>query len=185
MTIMAPTNILWRRTQLCPACVAAWPPPTTVPSPTPEPPGPRRRAATSLEHDVREEEVGSGSGSRLPVVGSTRLVFIHAQFSASNSGHSALNLTPPSPALTAPTPLALGFTPAASLSKLPPPVLFHQRVLAAAHLLSVSVACTEPVVISSLVIKDMSPMRMVETSQAGLNDLGWKSDIERQRRVDG
>lgn len=28
-------------------------------------------------------------------------------------------------------------------------------------------------------------MRMVETSQAGLKDLGWKSDIERQRRVDG
>lgn len=64
-------------------------------------------------------------------------------------------------------------------------MLFHQRVLAAAHLLSESVACTEPVVISSLVIKDMSPMRMVETSQAGLKDLGWKSDIERQRRVDG
>lgn len=117
MTIMAPTNILWRRIQLCPACVAAWPPPTTVPSPRPEPPGPRRRAATSLEHEVRGEEfeeVGSGSGSRLPVVGSTRLVFIQPQFSVSNSGHSALNLTPPSPALTAPTPLALGFTPAAS-----------------------------------------------------------------------
>lgn len=42
----------------------------------------------------------------------------------------------------------------------------------------------EPVVISSEVMKESKPMRMVLTSQAGLKDLGWKSDIERQRRVD-
>lgn len=40
-------------------------------------------------------------------------------------------------------------------------------------------------VISSEVMKDIRPMRMVETSQAGLKDLGWKSEIERQRRVEG
>lgn len=28
-------------------------------------------------------------------------------------------------------------------------------------------------------------MRMVETSHAGLNDFGWKSDIDRHSRVDG
>ena len=28
-------------------------------------------------------------------------------------------------------------------------------------------------------------MRIVETSQAGLKDLGWKSEMLRQRRVDG
>lgn len=26
---------------------------------------------------------------------------------------------------------------------------------------------------------------MVDTSQAGLNDRGWKSEMERQRRLDG
>jgi hypothetical protein len=42
----------------------------------------------------------------------------------------------------------------------------------------------EPVVISSDVMKERRPMRMVLTSQAGLKDLGWKSEIERQRRVE-
>lgn len=42
----------------------------------------------------------------------------------------------------------------------------------------------EPVVISSEVMKESKPMRMVLTSHAGLKDLGWKSDIERQRRVE-
>ena len=28
-------------------------------------------------------------------------------------------------------------------------------------------------------------MRMVLTSHAGLKDLGWKSEMERQRRVEG
>lgn len=42
----------------------------------------------------------------------------------------------------------------------------------------------EPVVISSEVMKESRPMRMVLTSHAGLKDLGWKSDIERQRRVE-
>lgn len=42
----------------------------------------------------------------------------------------------------------------------------------------------EPVVISSEVMKERRPIRIVDTSQAGLNDLGWKSEIERQRRVE-
>lgn len=46
-------------------------------------------------------------------------------------------------------------------------------------------ADTEPVVISSDVMKERSPIRIVETSQAGLKDLGWKSEIERHRRVEG
>lgn len=64
-------------------------------------------------------------------------------------------------------------------------MLFHQRVRAAHQRRSASVACTLPVVISSEVIKDMRPIRMVETSQAGLKDLGWKSEMLRQRRVEG
>lgn len=43
----------------------------------------------------------------------------------------------------------------------------------------------DPVVISSLVMKDSRPVRIVDTSHAGLNDLGWKSEMERQRRVEG
>jgi PAS domain-containing protein len=41
-----------------------------------------------------------------------------------------------------------------------------------------------PVVISSLVIKLNSPMRIVDTSQAGLKLLGWKSEIERHNLVE-
>lgn len=43
----------------------------------------------------------------------------------------------------------------------------------------------EPVVISSLVMNDSNPVKIVETSHAGLKLLGWKSEIDRQRRVDG
>lgn len=66
----------------------------------------------------------------------------------------------------------------------PPPVEFHQRVRPAVHLRSASVAATEPVVISSEVMKERSPMRIVETSQAGLKDLGWKSEMDRHSRVE-
>lgn len=64
-------------------------------------------------------------------------------------------------------------------------MVFHQRERAANQRRSESGREREPVVISSEVMKDISPMRMVETSQAGLKDLGWKSEMERQRRVEG
>lgn len=54
----------------------------------------------------------------------------------------------------------------------PPPVEFHHFDLAAYHFLSVSDAPTLPVVISSLVIKDIRPISIVDTDQAGLKDLG-------------
>ena len=44
---------------------------------------------------------------------------------------------------------------------------------------------TEPVVISSEVMNDSRPMRIVETSHAGLKDLGWKSEMERHSRLEG
>ena len=34
-------------------------------------------------------------------------------------------------------------------------------------------------------MNDNSPIKMVETSHAGLKDLGWKSDMLRQSRDDG
>lgn len=104
---------------------------------------------------------------------------IHAQFSISSSGHSALNLAPPSPALTLPLVAGLAF------EFDPPPVVFHHRLLDARYFRSAADADTEPVVISSLVMNERRPTRMVETSHAGLNDFGWKSDIERHSRVDG
>jgi hypothetical protein len=64
-------------------------------------------------------------------------------------------------------------------------VEFHHFDLAAYHLRSVSDAPILPVVISSLVMKDIRPIRMVDTDHAGLKDLGWKSLMLRQRRVDG
>jgi len=67
----------------------------------------------------------------------------------------------------------------------PPPVEFHHRDLAAKNFRSVSLAETEPVVISSDVINESNPMRIVDTSHAGLNDRGWKSEMERQSRLDG
>jgi len=42
----------------------------------------------------------------------------------------------------------------------------------------------EPVVISSEVMKERRPIRIVETSQAGLKDFGWKSEMERHKRVE-
>ncbi|KAI4111735.1 MAG: hypothetical protein LQ345_006681, partial [Seirophora villosa] len=50
---------------------------------------------------------------------------------------------------------------------------------------SLSLARTLPVVISSLVMKLINPIRMVLTSHAGLKLLGWKSEMLRQRRVEG
>ena len=50
---------------------------------------------------------------------------------------------------------------------------------------SASVAETDPVVISSDVIKERRPMRMVDTSHAGLKDRGWKSEMDRHNRLDG
>jgi hypothetical protein len=66
-----------------------------------------------------------------------------------------------------------------------PPVEFHQREREASQRRSCSVALMLPVVISSLVMKDSRPTRMVEMPHAGLNDLGWKSLMLRHRRVDG
>lgn len=68
---------------------------------------------------------------------------------------------------------------------LPPPVVFHHLERAASQRRSGSGREREPVVISSEVMKDIRPIRMVETSQAGLKDFGWKSEMERQRRVEG
>lgn len=34
-------------------------------------------------------------------------------------------------------------------------------------------------------MKDINPIKIVDTSHAGLNDLGWKSEIVRQRRAEG
>jgi hypothetical protein len=34
-------------------------------------------------------------------------------------------------------------------------------------------------------MNDKRPIKMVETSHAGLKDFGWKSDMERQSLVDG
>lgn len=67
----------------------------------------------------------------------------------------------------------------------PPPVEFHHRVRPAAHFRSASVAPTLPVVISSLVMKERRPIRIVETSHAGLKDFGWKSLMLRHSRVEG
>ena len=170
MTSRPPTMNLFLLIQLCPASLAAWPPPTTAPNPAALPPGLLLNAAVSGEQALEDGEFGSGAA--LPVTGSIRFAFIHFQFSESSSGHSALNLTPPSPALIAPIPFVVALTPGTALLLVPPPVEFHHRVLPAAHLLSASVACTLPVVISSLVINDISPIRIVETSHAGLNDLG-------------
>ena len=71
------------------------------------------------------------------------------------------------------------------LVAVPPPVEFHHRLRSANAFRCACVPETEPVVISSLVMNDNKPMRIVETSQAGLKDLGWKSEIDRQRRVEG
>lgn len=68
---------------------------------------------------------------------------------------------------------------------LPPPVQFHQRERAACQRRSAGVEEREPAVISSLFMKESRPIRMVETLQAGLKDRGWKSEMDRQRRVDG
>jgi len=48
-----------------------------------------------------------------------------------------------------------------------------------------SVDVTEPVVISSDSIKDNKPVNMVATLQAGFQDPGWKSDIEKQIFLSG
>ena len=138
MTIRPPTINLFLLIQLWPASRAAWPPSTTAPKPAPLPPSLLLSAAVSGEHAL---EAGAfGSGTVFPVAGSIRLDFIHFQFSSSNSGHSALNLTPPSPALTAPMPFVVAVTPGTDLALVPPPVEFHQRVLPAAHFRSASVA---------------------------------------------
>jgi hypothetical protein len=71
-----------------------------------------------------------------------------------------------------PTPFAVACTPGTGLEAEPPPVEFHHLDLAACHLRSVSVALTLPVVISSLVINDINPINIVDTSHAGLKDFG-------------
>jgi len=168
------TRSLCLRSQPCPASRAACPPSTTTPKAA-LPLGLLPKAAACGEHDG-----APGSGMRSPVRVSILFSSIHFQFSLSSSGHSALNFAPPSPALMLP----FWLTPAARVCD-PPPVEFHHLVRPANHFLSASVAPTLPVVISSLVIKERRPIRIVETSQAGLKDLGWKSLMLRQRRVDG
>jgi hypothetical protein len=153
----------------------------TVPSPDPLPLGRRRSALVSGEHFGG----AFGSGRICPVFVSMRLSFIHFQFSSSSSGHSVRNLTPPSPALTLLMPLEVRVTPGVELTCDPPPVEFHHLERAARTLRSASDALMLPVVISSLVMNDSSPMMIVDTSQAGLNDLGWKSLMLRHSRVDG
>ena len=144
--------------------------------------GLRRSAEVSGEQLARAE---LGSGISWPVTMSMRLSFIHFQFSSSSSGHSARNFRPPSPAFTLLMPFFVAVTPGTVLEYDPPPVEFHHLERAAYSLRSASVPLTLPVVISSLVINDMRPIRMVDTSHAGLNDLGWKSLMLRHNRVDG
>lgn len=67
----------------------------------------------------------------------------------------------------------------------PPPVEFHHRDREAKYCRSAEVLEMDPVVISSLVMNDRRPVRIVETSHAGLKDLGWKSEMERHSRVEG
>lgn len=139
---------------------------------------------------------GGGAGMMLPVKASTRCSLIHVQFSASISGHSARNRAPSSPAKMAPalaveprtdaavTAAAVAGSPRPGRAD-PPPVEFHQRDCVARRRRSDSLALMLPRVISSLVMKDSRPIRMVEMPQAGLKDLGWKSLMLRQSRVDG
>jgi len=67
----------------------------------------------------------------------------------------------------------------------PLPVEFHQRDRAARERRSAAVLETEPVVISSLVMNERRPIRIVETSHAGLKDFGWKSEMDRHSRDEG
>ena len=177
-----PSQILCRRIQLCPASRATCPPSITTPRRGTLPVGRRRSAVASGEHVAT---VAFGSGVIWPVDTSIRLSFIHFQFSWSSSGHSVRNFSPPSPALMLLMPLVVAWTPGAMLEWDPPPVEFHHRDRAANTRRSVSDALTLPVVISSLVINDSSPIRIVDTSHAGLKDLGWKSLMLRHSRVDG
>lgn len=169
--------------QPCPAPRATWPPPTTAPIPALLPAGRRLKAAVSGAHVL-----GAGGNTALPVAGSIFFSSMDFQLSSSSSGHSSLNFFPPSPALMAPKPLPLlpvVLTPGMVRDDEPPPVLFHQREREAKSLRSASVADSEPVVISSLVMKLCRPSRMVLTSQAGLKLLGWKSLMLRHSLVDG
>ena len=159
-------------TQPCPATPTSLPPSTTAPNPAALPPARLRNASVS------GEQLGCCGIRLLPVCESILCSSIHFQFSSSSSGHCSLNLFPPSPALIAPKPLLLlpcACWPEIVRFVLPPPVLFHHLVLAANALRSESDAESEPVVISSLVIKLSTPSRIVETSQAGLKLFGWKS----------
>ena len=97
------TRYLFLQSQPPPASLAALPasPKTAV-----LPAGPLLRAATSGEHATFEPP-SAVLCIICPVAGSTLFFFIHSQFSISSSNHSARNLTPPSPAFTAPTPLTV------------------------------------------------------------------------------
>lgn len=66
----------------------------------------------------------------------------------------------------------------------PPPVLFHHFDLAACHFRSIVEEDKDPAVISSEFMNDINPIKIVLTDHAGLKDLGWKSEIDRQRRVE-
>ena len=98
-------HTLFLRNQLSPASLALCPPSTTTPNPVAlPPPGLRRRAFVSGEQALllplllfSANKASLGSGNICPVARSTRLSFIHFQFSWSSSGHSCLLYTSPSP----------------------------------------------------------------------------------------
>ena len=84
-----------------------------------------------------------------------------------------------------PTPFVVLCTPGMGFDALPPPVLFHHLDRAAYHFLSASVPDMLPVVISAEFMNDINPISIVLTLHAGLKDFGWKSEMLRQRRVEG
>jgi len=62
---------------------------------------------------------------------------------------------------------------------------FQAWLRAARVFLSWSVLATDPVVISSLSMKDKMPVQIVATLQAGFHVPGWKSDMEKQIFLSG
>jgi len=62
---------------------------------------------------------------------------------------------------------------------------FQEWLLRAQARLSESVVFTDPVVISSDIMKDSKPVNIVATLHAGFQEAGWKSDIEKQIFLSG
>jgi len=63
--------------------------------------------------------------------------------------------------------------------------MFHAWLRCAKARLCVSEEVTEPVVISSESMNERRPVNIVATLQAGFQDPGWKSDIEKQILLSG